>query len=107
MKYEVLYYSLYFAVQYNFELDSFNIDDCLKREDCLFKFFSWLYCKQHKKNPELEKLKDEAKGLKVIRKNSMDRYWIYVYEALSDVDLNGEWKNLKRSGVSFLKPEYR
>lgn len=47
-------------------------------------------------------LKDHAKTLSS-NEDDFNRNWLFVYEALSQSDLKGEWKPMKKSGVSFVK----
>ena len=41
-----------------------------------------------------------------LKETDMGRYWLFCYEALTAGSLPGEWKALKRAGVSFIKPEF-
>ncbi|MCQ2081357.1 MAG: hypothetical protein MJZ11_06830 [Lachnospiraceae bacterium] len=36
----------------------------------------------------------------------MDEQWVFVYECLNG-NLAGNWKNMKKAGVSFIKADYR
>lgn len=97
---EAYCYAIYYSVKYGFELDGFDVNKLLSSDDALLKLFGWLYAKKFKKRGELRLLKSEALRLS---KNDMDRNWIFVYEALTTNDLKDEWKEIKKSGVSFLK----
>lgn len=107
LKYEVLYFALFFAIHYDFEIEAFDVNDSIEKEDCLFKFFSWLYCKRRKRKTDLRAIREEAIAIKNRQTGNMDRYWIYAYEVLPMSDLNDEWKTMKQSKVSFLRQEYR
>jgi len=37
----------------------------------------------------------------------MDRNWLFVYEALDQQNLDGDWVAMKKQRVSFLKSEFR
>ena len=42
---------------------------------------------------------NEARRLKIA---DFDENWLFIYEALSATELDGEWKNIKNAGVTFL-----
>ena len=50
----------------------------------------------------IKKLKKIAKELSVAE---FDRYWLFVYETLSESDISGEYKAIKRERISFIKSE--
>lgn len=40
-----------------------------------------------------------------LKKTDMDRYWLFCYEALSWGSLRGQWRSMKRKGISFIRKE--
>jgi hypothetical protein len=59
-------------------------------------------CHGNKRASLVKIIKAEAKRLKDL---DMDRYWLFCYEVLSADDLDGEWKDLKKSTISFILPD--
>ena len=97
-------YSLYYAILSSFELDNFNIDDIIDKNDCMLLLMSLIYCRNFNRKDYLKKLKNHAKTLS---NDYMDEYWIFIYECLSSNELRGDWKKLKEAKVSFLQTKYR
>ena len=112
--YESMCYSIYFAIQFSFDLDEFKqnnndalnyvIDSC----DCILLTMTWLYLmkKNHgdRNSSEVKQLINVAMNLE---QSDMDRYWLFCYEALTSGSLSGEWKKLKEANVSFIKKEIK
>lgn len=98
--YEGMYYSVYFALKYDFNLDCMKIEDVLNSESCILKLISWMYYKKNDLITERATLRKHAVELKGAE---LDRNWIFVYEALDKNSLTGELKKLKNSKVSFIK----
>ena len=57
----------------------------------------------YKSATELKPFKKKAKDLASM---DMDRNWIFCYEVLTKGLLVDEWREMKLSGISFLKPEF-
>ena len=53
----------------------------------------------------IKKLKQHARDIleKSQTDNDFDKFWLFLYEALPMSKLKGEWKPMKRAGVSFIK----
>lgn len=104
--YEEASYAIYFAIKFDLIIEAINCENIVSSNDCIYKLISFLYYKKLKANNELKILREHALELK---KNDSDMYrnWVFVYEVLSASNLNSDWVNLKRNGVSFLKPEFR
>ncbi len=96
---EAICYAIYYGLKYDFDL-SINLDDLIKKSDCITLAITWVYFNKKKAKAEIKKLKDEAKRLKV---SDFDRYWLFVYEALPMSLLSDEWKPMKAAKVSFIK----
>ena len=105
--FEAIYYAIFFSLKYDFVIDGVDVDSAIKSNDCLYKLFVFLYFKRNNNSEALKLLKNNAIDLKKRSTGNMDRYWIFCYEALSEGQLNDEWKLLKQEKVSFLRPEYR
>lgn len=103
--YEACSYALYWALKYDFILDIDNLKEkSIESFDCIFMLIAFMYDKKHQKKAYLSEYKDTAKTLK---SNDFDRYWLYIYEVLSVNDLSGEYKTLKKAGISFVKDNFR
>lgn len=106
--FEGISYAIFLSLKHDFILKCLDVEWVIKRSDCVMLLLTWLYYKKNKhgrkKCPELDLLKSEAIRL---RNTEMDRYWLFCYEALGCNDLSGEWKQLKRARVSFIKSEYK
>jgi hypothetical protein len=103
--FEACDFSIYWALQYNFNIDKTNItDDSLNSNDCIFMLLSYLYSKKAQNKSEIEKHKNKAKELK---DTDFDRYWLYAYEILSKNDLTEEFEKIKKESISFIKNEFK
>ena len=112
--YESMCYSIYFALQFGFDLDEFqqNSEKAIKyvidSYDCILLTVTWLYFMRknngNRRSSELKLFNNEAQKLK---NSEMDRYWLFCYEVLTYNDLSDEWKNLKQAEVSFIKEKIR
>ena len=40
-----------------------------------------------------------------LKNTEMDRYWLFCYEALTWGSLPGQWRLMKKAGVSFIRKE--
>ncbi|WP_407534703.1 RNA-directed DNA polymerase [Elizabethkingia miricola] len=98
--YEICSYALYFAVKYNFKLNNINIKrDSLKSSDCIFLMIAYLYDKRNNRKSYLKEYKDLALKL---YKEDFHRFWLFCYEVLTQKELKDKYKELKRSGISFI-----
>ena len=102
--YEAIIYMIYYALKYNFKLLAVKDEYAIKKDSCLFKLFAYLYFERQKNKEARDELKRHAKELS---KNDFDCNWLFIYEVLSCDDLDGEWKALKKEGVSFIKALFR
>ena len=111
---EQVCYAFYFSIVCDFQLDEFTSGDITNNDyfkkiidcdNCITKLFLYLYCKKFITHSSLTKLfRDHAKEL---LNSDPDKNWLFIYEILSEGNLQGEWKPLKKAGVSFLRPEFR
>ena len=102
--YEGISYALFFCIKYNVTLTSLNCDDILEG-DCISKLLYYLYCMKFNIKDGKKVLVEHAEKLLEF---DMNEDWLFVYEVLNQESLRGKglWINLKRNGVSFIKPEY-
>ena len=115
--YEECSYAIYFALKYDMEvkcIDSFKV---AATNDCVYKTLSFLYFKKYGDSSSIICLQNDAKSLaktdmdtdmdRAQTQTDMDRNWLFVYEALDQKNLDGDWAAMKKQGVSFLKSEFR
>lgn len=102
--YEALIYAIYFSIKYDFDLEEIDEEFAISEDSCLLKCFTWCYYNKKHAEDEIMALEEHAKDL---QENLMDEYWLFVYEALPESELKGDWNELKNAGVSFIKEEYR
>lgn len=102
--YEEVSYAIYFAIKYNFTINNIKISSIISDDNCIYKLFAYIYYKKKNAVSEIESLHNNALSLK---DNDMDRNWLFVYEVLTSIELDKEWKLLKEKGISFLKAEFR
>lgn len=102
--YEAMVYAIFFSLKYGFDILEMDEKLAIQKDSCLFKCFAWMYYKKRGNESAIKALKKHAKSLS---ENDMDAYWLFIYEALSKEQLVGDWKPMKKAGVSFIKPEYR
>jgi len=100
--YESICYALHFAIKYDFEIIELDSTEAIQSNSCLFKLFSFLYFQKRTDRNEVKKMKDHARIL-VSNDDDFNRNWLFVYECLSQSELKGEWKPMKKAGVSFVK----
>lgn len=103
--FEAVAYSLYYATKHSIKIESFDIDEVIKKNDCVLLVCALIYCRHFCMTESLEKLEEYAKILR--QYEDSDSYWPFVYECLSVGLLTDRWKELKKAGVSFLKKEYQ
>ncbi len=102
--YEACSYALYWAIKYGFEMDTETIKkDSINSMDCIFLMLSYLYDKKYHRKLYLKEYKDLAMELK---KNDFDRYWLFIYETLTESHLPDNYGNMKRLNLTFIKPEF-
>lgn len=97
--YEAVCYALYYANKYEFEIKELNFDVAKSSNNCLFLLFSYLYYEKKKDKATVKFFKDYARSLVA---TEMDNYWLFIYEALPQSDLQDYWKAMKKNNVSFL-----
>lgn len=99
-------HTLQMAAKYYVVLKNFDVDELIKTNDCIVLLCGLLYCRQYNLGKSLTILRRYANQLNLVD-SDMERFWPFVYECLSIDSLRGEWKELKRAKVSFLREEYK
>lgn len=101
--YEACSFSIYWSIRYNYKFDiKSTIADAKESNDCIFLLLTFLRMKIDKSKDGLNRLKKIAKEL---ADTEFDKYWIFIYETLSENDITGEYKSIKKAKVSFIKKE--
>lgn len=110
--YESLCYAIYFAIRFGFTLSAFDQDYkevqnyVIKSKDCLLLTMTWLYfMKQNNWKRDASQVKPLNRVALDLKNKEMDRYWLFCYEALSWGRLPGQWRTMKKAGVSFIRKE--
>ena len=104
--YDGVCYSLYFALKYDFLINSIKVQDAVDSDSCVFRLFAYLYFKKNNMVPESNILYNLAITLKM-NEEDFGQNWIFCYEVLSKSDLFDEWTDLKANDISFLKKEFQ
>jgi Reverse transcriptase (RNA-dependent DNA polymerase) len=99
--YEPCAYAIYWALKYDFTLSAVTIkQDAINSLDCIFLLISHCYDKKNHPKVYLKEYRDLAIQLK---KDEFDRYWLYIYEVLSWSEQISKYKDMKKSGITFIK----
>ena len=101
--FEAAAFALYLAIRYDFTLN-FSAQQAINSKDCILLVLADLYFKDKNLTSEIKELKQHAKALNKNGDSNMEEYWIFVYETLSHGLLRGNWRKMKQSEVSFIKP---
>lgn len=99
--YELCSYAVLFSIKNKSLLSIFCINDIIKSNHCILLLLAYLYCETHELKLEKEYLKKISKELSE-NKEDFDRNWLFVYETLSEGDINNEYKSLKKANISFV-----
>ena len=101
--FESMSYALFFALKYNFKIeedDLFAIAE--ESKDAVLMLLCYLFDKKNNNSiTKYERLAENIKG-----EGEEDKYWIFTYEVLSQAKLDGNYKFIKKEGISFVKDEY-
>ncbi len=99
--YEACSYALYWALKYNFNIGILSIKtDSIASNDCIFTLLGFRYDKKYNKTSYLSEYKNHARALSI---SDFHQYWLYIYEILPQTDLVGEYKNMKKNKITFIK----
>jgi len=101
--YEACSYSLYWSLKYEFTLEAPIHNSSLTSDDCIFMLLGYLYAKRDKDLASIKSYQEKAIQLKI---NDFDRYWLFIYECLDKDELEGDFKRIKNSKVTFLKSQF-
>ena len=110
--YESLCYSIYFAVRFDFTLEAFESDYTraqdyvINSRDCLLLVMTWIYfMNQNHWKRNATQVKPLNRVAMELKNTDMDRYWLFCYEALTCGSLPGQWRLMKKAGVSFIRKD--
>lgn len=95
-------YALFFAIKYEFEITSYDVESITKCNDCILLLMAYLYARQKQEKQAVKDLKAFARTMKEDLE-TFDQYWLFMYETLPVSDLKSEWKELKKAGVTFIE----
>lgn len=102
--YEVCSYAIYYAMKYDFELNHIIKEHAIKAEDCIFLMIAFLY---DKRNQPKAYLKDYEELAMKLYNEDFHRYWLFCYEVLTQNELRGKYKGLKKAKISFILEGYK
>lgn len=103
--YEANSYSIYWALKYNLDLNIPHMhDDALKSDHCIFMLLGFFMAKREKNKNAITMYQEKAEELK---KSELDRYWLFVYECLPAIKLEGDFKRIKNKKVTFIKEGFK
>ena len=102
--YELVAYSIYFSLKYNFEFDirSSLLEKIGSLDDCLTLLLAYLYDKR-KYGTRSKVVKQHKVVAEHLYDNNEDDYWLYYYEVLPASKLKDYWSKMKKDKVSFFK----
>lgn len=103
--YELVAYSIYFALKYDFEFD-INLSLLEKignLDDCLTLLLAYLYDKK-KYGVRSGVIKQHKVVAEHLYESNEAGYWLYYYEVLPANKLKNYWSKMKKDRISFLKP---
>lgn len=102
--YELVAYSIYFSLKYDFEFDinSSLLEKTGNLDDCLTLLLAYLYDKK-KYGARSSVVKQHKVVAEHLYSNNEDDYWLYYYEVLPANKLKNYWSKMKKDKVSFLK----
>lgn len=96
-------YCFYFATKYSFELPDVQASEVIDTDDCVLKFFAFVYAGKRDKGLR-DVLRGDARRLAAIE-SDFEKNWLFAYHALPLEDLpEGPWRAIKRKGVKFFDP---
>lgn len=106
-------YALYYAIKYDFLLESVKVGMIMQYGDCILLTMTWLYLMNNKvhNRKKINKLRRYALDL-TKSKHDFDTHWLFCFEVL-DVDdfMNNSdlwgWSKLKEKEISFIRQEYK
>lgn len=106
-------YALYYAIKYDFLLESVKVGMIMQYGDCILLTMTCLYLMNNKvhNRKKINKLRRNALNL-IESKHDFDTHWLFCFEVLdmddfmNNPDLWG-WSKLKEKGFSFIRKEYK
>jgi hypothetical protein len=102
--YEAMSYALYFSLKYDFSIVDGLYEIVEKSNDTILLLLAYLHDEKFVKHSKVTK---KYKALARLMKDDIDEYWIFVYEVLSFGSLKGEWRQMKKENITFIKDEFK
>jgi hypothetical protein len=99
---EEICFSLFFSLKYNIIIKEIDDDYLLKTDNCIVYMLSYLYFSRTRNREACKKLRNHALKLS-LQDEDFGQFWVFIYEVLPQSSLKGEWKDMKKNKVSFLK----
>lgn len=99
--YESVSYAIYFAIKYKFDLNDIDVTNAIESNHCIYKLLTYIYFTEKHDKESIKLLKKHAKELNS-NDDDFNRNWLFVYEVLSFGLLKGDWKPMKKKGISFI-----
>lgn len=100
--YEAAAYGFFFSLRYGFLVKEEFVDKALGSNDCVLKTLAWCYSRSMGLQEKIEDFYRDAKSLSEDARLFQNN-WLYCYEVLRFSDLQGQFKDIKKCNVSFLK----
>lgn len=102
--YEACSYAIYWSIKYDFDVEISAIkQNSIDSGDCIFLLISFLHDKKYNTKAYLKEYIDLAE---ILKRDDFDRYWLYIYETLSWTNLPGNYRAMKKTGLTFIRPEF-
>lgn len=102
--YEASSYAIFWSLKYEIDPDFETIiDDSIASNDCVLLVLSYLYDMRFENSTNKPVFEKHARVLMI---NDFDRYWVFIYEVLGLSDFTGNYKQMKKKDISFIKSEY-
>ena len=98
--YEAAAYLIYFAIKYNFEIKDLSEENIIDTTDCIVKALGSIYFLNRGSKKYIDIYND---ALRLSQDTiQSEQQWLYWYTTLEEKDLTGDWKDIKRAGISFV-----
>jgi hypothetical protein len=102
LNYEAVSFALLFAIKYNFRVDNIDVNAMIARDDTVSLLLAYKYFEHFSDSASSKILEKYAEDL--VLNGDVDRHWVFVYEVLPANKLDDEWKKMKESNVTFIRP---
>ncbi len=104
---ELVSYSIYFSIRYDFSLSENPYVYAEKSNDCIVILLSYLYDKRSCRKMTDSKMKKYKVLADRLYDNGegMDKFWLFIYEIFTHGKFpqNSDWRKMKQNNISFIK----